>query len=518
MSESKKLRLLVSRFNSSMHVDAIRVLKDRGYEIVYWERSRGTPTKFDQTEFPDTILHSGLDARMGIPAPGVDVSSFEPLSKEFIHAMHECESQVLTMMNVEDLRERVSLIKRKHIYYKYLKYWRGVLVSLKIDAIISGDIPHVSFQYVLYCVAQELGVPFIMCRMAKVGSRYVVIDDFRDYKALREEAHGLRGGAHEVRELDENIRAYYNKHAIKNSGDATPYYVKDFMRKGDFRRHDVPSLKGVWKSLKQLSFFRLVYSHCKDIVHYYFTIHRFGDIEGMYERGYVFSWYDYRWDKIKKRYQKKYQELEKEPDFTKKYIYFALHNQPECSTSAMGGLFVNQFLAIDMLSAALPKGWELYIKENPGQWIMPRTHTGRFPGFYEDIANLKNVQLVPQKTSTFELIKNSQAVASITSAACLEGVLRGKPALLFGYVWFMHCEGVLRVQNFSECREAVEKIKNGLKPNSQEVLNYFIALDKVSFTSFHNTRAKTGFGLNMSEEENSRGLADNFEKELGKYI
>jgi hypothetical protein len=509
------MKLLVTRFNGPLYIDAVQQLQERGFDIVYWERSRGDEgsTKINYSDFPNTIFHNGLDARMGIPAPGIEISQFEPLSRKFIHEMHECESQVLSMMNVEDLRERVSVAKRKHIYYEYLKYWRGVLTSLNIDVVISGDIPHVSFQYTMYCVAQKLGIPFLMRRMVKIGARYVIIDDIKDYKDIREEYEMNKEKQVQLDDLPKGFREYYEKQTNPKK-DATPYWIKTAMRQGDFRRHDLPSMKGVLKSIWQLTFFKLAFSYCREFFHYHFRSHRFGDLEGFYEPGYKYRWYGFKWGKIKKQYKKRYEKFEKGPDFSKKYIYVPLHNQPEASTSAMGDVFTNQYLLIDMLSSVLPDGWEIYVKENPGQWIMPRTHVGRFNSFYKDINKLKNVHFVPHKTSTFNLIENAKAVASVTSFACLEALLRGKPALLFGYVWFMHCDGILRVQNSNECKNAIEKIQKGFKPSVHNILNYFNAVNNVSFVGFHTERARKGTHLEMTDEENTKILVDEFEKKL----
>ena len=46
----------------------------------------------------------------------------------------------------------------------------------------------------------------------------------------------------------------------------------------------------------------------------------------------------------------------------RKYILCALQYQPEKSTSPLGGIFVNQYLMIDLLSKNLPEGWKLLLR------------------------------------------------------------------------------------------------------------------------------------------------------------
>jgi hypothetical protein len=122
--------------------------------------------------------------------------------------------------------------------------------------------------------------------------------------------------------------------------------------------------------------------------------------------------------------KKEYERVQQNPDFTKKFIYFPLHYQPERNSSPQGGFFVDQILMAETLSASLPDGWFIYIKEHPIQWLVRGLSyfSYRFRGYYEVLARLKNVKLVPMKTNTYELIKYSQVVATITGTAGWEAL------------------------------------------------------------------------------------------------
>ena len=114
-------------------------------------------------------------------------------------------------------------------------------------------------------------------------------------------------------------------------------------------------------------------------------------------------------------------------DFGKPYVYVPLNYQPECTTSPLGGIFVDQVLMIQMLSAALPVGWGLYVKEHPAQWP---AHLGdftpqRYKGFYSDIAAVPHVRLVPVTVNTFELADHAQATATVSGTAGWESIARG---------------------------------------------------------------------------------------------
>ena len=66
----------------------------------------------------------------------------------------------------------------------------------------------------------------------------------------------------------------------------------------------------------------------------------------------------------------------------------------------------------------------------------------------------------------------------------MEAIFKGKPALIFGYAPYKECTEIFKVSDVESCREAIEKISNGYKPDMQRILNYLGALDRVSIKSY----------------------------------
>jgi hypothetical protein len=99
-----------------------------------------------------------------------------------------------------------------------------------------------------------------------------------------------------------------------------------------------------------------------------------------------------------------YARVVREADWSVPFVYYPLHYQPESTTSPLGGVYHQQILLIETLAAAIPDGWEVYVKEHPLQWMYrmrERYSSVRYPGYYERIARIKNVRLVPFETNTF---------------------------------------------------------------------------------------------------------------------
>lgn len=124
-------------------------------------------------------------------------------------------------------------------------------------------------------------------------------------------------------------------------------------------------------------------------------------------------------------------------DLNAKFVYVALHNQPEMSTQTLGGLFRDQVLAIEALARVLPEGWRIYVKENPRQGAYARG-----PMYFHRLSRIRGVQLVPSNTSTHELSSRAQVTASIAGTAGWESLRKGKPCIVFGGAWYRSFPGV----------------------------------------------------------------------------
>lgn len=128
-----------------------------------------------------------------------------------------------------------------------------------------------------------------------------------------------------------------------------------------------------------------------------------------------------------------------QPDWSRRFVYFPLQLQPEMTTSALGGPFKDQALAIESLARILPDDVAIYVKENPKQGAYQRG-----PMFFHRLRRIPNVVFMASHTSTHELTARSEFVASISGTVGWEAVRKGKPALVFGPTWYADFPGVQR--------------------------------------------------------------------------
>ena len=177
-------------------------------------------------------------------------------------------------------------------------------------------------------------------------------------------------------------------------------------------------------------------------------------------------------------------------------------------------MFADQILMIEILASVLPKGWLIYVKEHPIQWLRSGVEfsSSKYRGYYKKISEIKNVCLVPVETSSNRLIKESQAVAAISGAAGWEAVLRSKPAMIFGYPWYLDCPGLFRVSDSDSCKEALKKINQGFLLDRQQIINYLSSLDKAAIRAFLTPNA--GEDANLTFEESMSNITNKLIEEL----
>lgn len=492
-------------------LDVMKRLREKPIEVLYWEGSKVGFNEIAREKiiYPTTIFHNTFLAAQGFPAEGVDATSFKPVGKELAQKLLECESQALSMMNAVDL-QGTPLSKKKHIYYEYVRYWHGILTALRPDAIIFGDIPHLPHHYVIYCLAQMFSIKTVMMKRIAISGRIIFFDSIKNYAKLQKKLEETAEKNFQLNDLSADIREYYETQTDPST-DASPFYIKKaHIEERSAGTYPLPSVRSIARNIARFTFFKTSLSYLR----MFFNKREVVDIGGFNRIGFVIKAKEYAWDRIKKSFKQEYERLQASVDFSKKFIYVPLQNQPECSTSAMGDIFTDQILMIKILRASIPPDWALYVKENPIQWGGPRTHTGRYAGYYLEIAKMENTRLVPVSTSTFKMIEHAQAVATVSSTAGLEAILRRKPALVFGNIFYMYCDGVFRVSDVDSCKKAIEKIQAGYVPSSQKILRFLAAVDAISVRGFPNKKFQEGENLEITREENVKNIAEGFWEEI----
>ncbi len=159
-------------------------------------------------------------------------------------------------------------------------------------------------------------------------------------------------------------------------------------------------------------------------------------------------------------------------ELPEKFVYFGLHMQPELTTNPLGGVFDDQVAAIEAMREWLPADIAIVVKENPKQDFEQR------PGdFYRRLATLDHVILAGRDVNTYDLIRNSLFVSTVTGTLGWEAVTHGKAALVFGHAWYGELPGVFQLtpdlavselisfrQDFTLLRQKLDELQGKLFP------------------------------------------------------
>ena len=110
----------------------------------------------------------------------------------------------------------------------------------------------------------------------------------------------------------------------------------------------------------------------------------------------------------------------------RKIIYFPLHLEPEIALLNVSPEFNNSIEMISWISKSLPADAVLVLKEHPIAYAV------RSRGYYERIARMPNVIWAAPVVQSWEWIKQSSIVTTITGTAAIEAIYFGKPVLSYG--------------------------------------------------------------------------------------
>jgi hypothetical protein len=168
-------------------------------------------------------------------------------------------------------------------------------------------------------------------------------------------------------------------------------------------------------------------------------------------------------DALRKAYcLRLYQRLAVPPVEGPPLVALLLHYQPERTTLPEGGWYSHQWLIVRTLAyAAGQVGMRVLVKEHPSVFRLPWNAGFRNADFYNAIAALPNVSLVPLDTDTFDLIDGAAAVATVTGTAMVEAVCRNTPVLSFGLRNESELSGVQRVGSVRDVIATLDRVLHG---------------------------------------------------------
>lgn len=389
-----------------------------------------------RSNFLGPLADKFISARRGFRDYGFTTNEFRSFpSARFLSAMRPCEVVALRMYEriFRGVSSGLAYRRRKGLYLQHVTYAYGLLVDGGYEEVVFSEIPHHPFAYILHAVALELGIRSRFFAQIQIKDTYVIagrVEQMFDqiaaeYSRVRDEVR-----CPEDAHLAERMRIEIDRRTT----DHRPFYMGS---------SDLSWRKKLYQKSKK--FFR-----ADDRLRVHRTI----------RNGLAYA-----------------RARRAAPSASERFVYFPLHLQPEATTSPMGGVFSDQYLAVETLVRALPSNWKIVVKENPAQKFAKRDY-----GFYEQLARTPQVHLVGRNVSTFDLIQRCDAVATITGTAGWEALFKHKPAIVFGHAFYRSAPGVIAVEQVDELEAALSAIDSGSAPtwSESDLQRFLLAVQRQS--------------------------------------
>ena len=332
--------------------------------------------------------------------------------------------------------EILSQDKKEKLFKRYIIKILNILKTNNISVVFFQTTPHLAFDFLLYHIANFKGIKTLIFFRTFYENLILVSEDYRvnKFKPLL------------------NTNPY-----IKNSEDLLNTNSSIWYNLG--KKLNLKNKQNIFKGF--ISFIILLIKKTKYII-YNKQINSFHFLNGKINIFYFIYLHFKHLVKtmlLKKKYIKNCKNFELKNE---KYVFFAMHNQPEKTTNPEGEEFDNNFKAINFLRKIVDINIKILVKEHPKQLNIfsgdVRQLNFRDSSLYSEILKLQNVFFIPTNTDPKELINNSILNCTISGSVAWESALQNKPAITFGNTWHSDCVATPVISR--EIDIAIEQLRN----------------------------------------------------------
>ncbi len=398
---------------------------------------------------------------------------FPPLDEQVIRGMEQVERDYYILTDRFCYFPR-SFRYRKRLFRDSIRYWLAFFEKHKIKAVFASCTPHNLSDYTAFHTAKYLGIPVVMCAHSMINDHVIIRHDYRGEDKVPE--NFLAGKTYdEVRGLIPETLA--------KSAYAESQVLKLVIQKNDSAqkiKNLNASVSGRHSRRKRIRL--TAYKIYRRLSRLLFSTPKFKGalaLNGTYPPTFrrILRVFERNWQRRQRSF---HDNLAITPDLSQKYVYFAMHLQPERTSTPEAEVFEDHLIAIEILARSLPEGWKLYVKENPRQFdrkinILKGRHM-RDKTDYADIARLPNTFIIRQDVPTKELIASAQVVSTLSGSIGWESLQAGKPCIVFANAWYSECRSVFRVRDVASAKAAItaarEKKPEGIKLDIAKYLVY----------------------------------------------
>lgn len=332
-----------------------------------------------------------------------------------------------------------------------LKAIDNLIDNFKPDLIIFSAIA-VMPSYLMHSIAKKKGIKSFMIANTRVNDRISIFDDLENYFAINNVYNKIKS---------ENYQSQYSEEAIN--------FLNFFRNKQGkvYKNAEYDYVNKKFSIIRVIKFIKYFIAH---IFEYYTTY-----LKNDYAEARPMDWLKERF-MAKLRVSRGCSDLFEKIDLDNNkdnYVFYPLHLEPEMTTLFLAPYYTNQINLIKNIAQSLPIDYKLYVKEAPNMLYK------RKRSYYKKIKRFPNVVLVDINISSFNLIKNSKLVTTITGTAGFEAILLKKPVITFGKVFYNLFSSVKRCREIEKLPQIINYCLENFKyteENEKEIVSYLSAV------------------------------------------
>lgn len=183
-------------------------------------------------------------------------------------------------------------------------------------------------------------------------------------------------------------------------------------------------------------------------------------------------------------------------------ILYPLHYEPEASLSYLSEFFSNQVALIENIAKCLNHNQVLVVKEHPAQQGMLLTKK------YRDLLKgVSSLYYLPSTVLSFDIIKKSKLIITLTSHLGWEALILGKPVYLLGEMFYDKYPFVNKLESWEKLRDSIRN-STYLYPTEESIIKYIAQLLEISYEGYPFP------GGDLYSDNNIKKIISSIEKEL----
>lgn len=385
-----------------------------------WENDARTRQEVD-------ALISRCERETGLSAHRILVAGDRDIGRAFGRGMYHYPVGEVARRSLADNTVPEAVLRRM------FHFARATLTAARPDFLVSGYVspPH---HTAFLLVAGTMGIPFATNRLSKVLSGMAFWStDARMGNGQAAARFAAKRGARSVVSAAARDRLTRFR--------STPQTV-DYIRKN-------------WKNAEAKTFMRQHTKFLHGFVRWGARLVRGGPRPASVT-GAVGSYYRSLW--LRARQEHMYKTFSDEQLRGMKYVYFPMHKEPELAINYMAPFWINQLNTVRHLSAHLPYGSALLVRDH-------RLNIGRRPmGWMRDLAALPNVTLIDPTDEQFKYLRNATVVATENGSSGWEGVMLGRSVLTLARTFYDAPGLTERLENVEELDARLLRLFDGAVP------------------------------------------------------